>query len=87
MKRRPPSPQRPLPGLDAPPAARDATPITLPMREVSAGTDKAWHLAPLGVSSAKAAFAPRSLVTRGEGPQASSFSMPKWIAKENGWLR
>lgn len=32
-----PSPQRLLPGLQAPPKSRDGTPLTLPMREVSAG--------------------------------------------------
>lgn len=85
MKRRAPNPQRQLFGA-APVEARDETPVTLPMREISAGTDKAWHLAPLGVSSGKAAFAARSLVTRGQGDRASLFTMPKWLARERGWL-
>jgi len=84
---RKPSPQRQLPGFAAPVQARDDTPVTVPMREISAGTDAAWHLAPLGVGSGKAAFAPRSLVARGEGPTASQFTMPKWVAVERGWLR
>lgn len=87
MKRPKPSPQRLLPGLAAPPAGRDATPVTLPMREVHGGTDKAWFLAPLGVGSGKAAFAARAVVSRGEGPQASQFTMPRWLAVENGWLK
>jgi hypothetical protein len=88
MPRRKPSPQRTLPGLTPPPSgARDDTPVTLPMREVHSGTDRAWFLVPLGVGSGKAAFAPRSKVTRGEGPQASQFTMPRWVAVENGWLK
>jgi hypothetical protein len=81
-------PPRPKPDLfgKAPPAPRDATPVTLPMREVGAGTDKAWHLAPMGVSSAKAAFVARALVSRGVGPQVNQFTMPRWLARERGWL-
>lgn len=71
----------------APPRPRDDTPLTIPMREVHAGTSAAWFLAPMGVGSGKAAFAPRSLVSRGEGPQASQFTMPRWVAVERGWLR
>jgi len=88
MKRPAPRPQPTLPGMAAPgPRPRDTAPVTLPMREVSKGTDKAWHLAPLGVGSGAAAFAPRSLVSRGEGPAASQFTMPRWVAAENGWLK
>lgn len=88
MTRRPkPSPQRTLPGLTPPPKARDEAPVTLPMREVSKGTDKAWHLAPAGVGSGGAAFAPRALVSRGDGPTASQFTMPRWVAVERGWLK
>lgn len=87
-RRRPPSPQRILPGLAAPARApRDDAPVTLPMAEVSKGTDAAWHLAPLGVATSKAAFAPRSLVIRGAGPAASQFTMPRWVAAERGWLK
>lgn len=85
MKRRVPNPQRQLFAAPAE-ATKDETPVTLPMREISPGTDKAWHIAPLGVSSGKAAFAARSLVTRGVGDQASQFTMPKWLARERGWL-
>lgn len=86
-KRRGSSPPARLPGFDLPAQARDSTPVTLPMREVHSGTPKAWFLAPLGLSSGKAAFAARALVTRGEGPLASQFTMPRWIARENRWLR
>lgn len=86
-KPRRPDPQRTLPGLAAAPASRDETPVTIPMAEVTRGTDKAWHLAPLGVGSAKAAWVARSICTRGVGSQASQFTMPKWAARENGWLR
>lgn len=87
MSRRPAQvPQRDLFGAAPAPAGRDVTPITIPMREVAKGTDKAWHLAPAGVGSAKAAFAPRELVKRGEGDRAGLFTMPRWIAAERGWL-
>lgn len=87
MTRHPTTPQRPLPGLPVAPEGRDSTPVTLPMREVQKGTGSAWHLAPLGVGSGKAAFVPRSICSRGEGPLASQFTMPRWAAKERGWLK
>lgn len=77
------APQRDLFGKSAFSKLRDDTPTTIPMREVSAGTGDAWFLKPAGVSSAKAAFAPRSLVKRGAG---DLFTMPRWIAAERGWL-
>lgn len=89
MAKRPkPSPQRLLPGMAAPVRpARDDAPVTLPMAEVHGGTAEAWFIAPLGVGTGKAAFAPRSLVTRGEGPASSQFTMPRWVAAERGWLK
>jgi hypothetical protein len=82
---RPAAPQRDLFGRPPPPR-RDETPVSIPMREVSAGTRDAWHLTPAGRQSDLAKFAPRSLVTRGEGVSASMFTMPRWIASERGWL-
>lgn len=79
---RPVVPQRDLFGRPAA-KARDCSPVVLPMREISAGTDAAWHLAPKGMSSAKAAFAPRQLVERGSG---DLYTMPRWVAAERGWL-
>ena len=78
----------PQPDLFGRPATppRDTTPVTLPMRAIGPGTDKAWFLAPLGVSSAKAGFAPRSEVVRGQGPAEGQFTMPRWLARERGWL-
>lgn len=84
-KRRPKTAQTRLPGFAAPPTAeRDHTPVTLPLREVGKGTEDAWFLAMHGGGPKWAA---RRLVTRGEGPQASHFTMPRWLARENGWLR
>lgn len=79
------APQRDLFGGPRAPA-RDVTSITIPMVEVGAGTDRAWHLKPAGAPSSKAAFAPRSAVSRGSGHQQQFFTMPRWIAAERGWL-
>ncbi len=83
-RRRPAPPQRDLFGA-GPPGLRDTTSIGVPMVEVSPGTDKAWHLKPAGVSSARAAFAPRSEVRR-DPERTDVFHMPRWIAAERGWL-
>lgn len=84
MSRRPaPSPQRGLFGEL--PGGRDESLVWLPMVEVHSGTDRAWFLKPKGVSSAKAGFAPRSLVKRGEGDRQQFFQMPRWLAAERGW--
>lgn len=80
-----PPPQGDLFG-PAPPRPRDETPVAIPMRLVSDGTDAAWHLTPLGVGSDRARFAPRALVTRGEGTKTQFFTMPRWVAVERGWL-
>lgn len=88
MKRPKPSPQRILPGLAMPAAPpKDDAPVTLPLTAVGEGTRDAWLLRPTGVRGADAKFAPRSLVTRGEGPDAGLFTMPKWVAVERGWLK
>lgn len=84
MKARPP-PQPQLFG-PAPPPRRDASPVTIPLVEVSSGTAAAWHLAPMGRRTDTAKFAPRSLVSRGEGEHQQLFTMPRWIASERGWL-
>lgn len=71
-------------GKIAPSAARDTTPVTLALTEHPAGaTDKAWMLSKSGQGPK---FAPRSLVTRGQGTQAQFFTMPRWKAAELGWL-
>ncbi len=86
MTRRRPDPQRTLPGMAAAPRPRDATPVTLPMEAVGEGTPLAWLLKPAG-SKAAPKWAPRSEVTRGEGPEAGLFTMPKWVAVERGWAK
>lgn len=81
-----PAPQGRLPGFVAPPKARDDSLVTIPMQAIGTGTPAAWHLKPDGAGKA-AAWAPRKLVTRGEGLKASLFTMPRWVAVERGWLK
>lgn len=69
---------------EAPAPRRDATPVTLPMRLVDQ-TDKGWLLTPDG-RSGSAKWAPKSEVTRGEGPEEGRFTMPRWVAADRGWL-
>ncbi len=86
MAKRPrPTPQRALPGLTVPPRPRDEGLVTIPMQAIGKGTADAWFLKPDGPG--KPTWAPRKLVTRGEGLQASLFTMPKWVAVERGWLK
>ncbi|MFZ5719217.1 MAG: hypothetical protein ACOY5Y_07085 [Pseudomonadota bacterium] len=87
MKPRRPDPQRALPGMAAAPRPKDATPVTLPLEPVGEGTADAWLLRPAGARGAAPKWAPRSLVTRGEGPEAGLFTMPKWVAVERGWAK
>lgn len=81
-----PSPQGDLFGGAVTPPRRDETPVTIPMREVASPTDKAWFLAPAGVSSKRSGWVAKTLATRGEGDEASLFTMPRWVAVERGWL-
>lgn len=70
----------------APP--RDTTPVTMTM-EVVAGscTDKAWFLRPKGQRYAGFVFAARALCVRSSDPaRPDDFTMPKWLARERGWL-
>lgn len=58
--------------------------VELLMRVVGE-TERAWQL----VSKAKGGdrkWAPKSLVSRAEPPDEDVFTMPRWIAKERGWL-
>jgi hypothetical protein len=64
---------------------RDNELVRLPMCAMGEGTDKAWFLSPDGKPS-RAKFAPRALVTRGVGKDINVFSMPRWVARERGWL-
>lgn len=89
MKRRPPAPSPQGDLFGAPKAApKDTTPVTITMQEIAgSSTDQAWFLKPRGVSSAKVAFVPRSLVSRSRDPaRPDDFTMPRWIARERGWL-
>jgi|GEM_PF-1264048 len=86
MKRRPlPSPQSDLFGQPRTPP-RDTTPVTLAMQVVGPGTDKAWFLRPRGVAKGAPGFAPRSECRPGVGPSENLFTMPRWLARERGWL-
>lgn len=83
--RRPASPQTDLFGkLVA--APKDQTPVRVRLDVIAAScTAKAWFLRPPG-KGAKAGFAPRSEARPGDGPEAQFFTMPKWLARERGWL-
>jgi len=64
--------------------AQDMRPVSLPMR-LHGDTELAWLLSGDGrVASAK--WAPKSKVTRGEGRDEHVFTMPRWVARERGWL-
>jgi hypothetical protein len=82
-----PPPQGDLFGAPKTPP-RDATPVTITMVEIAASsTPAAWFLKPRGVSSAKAAFAARSVCSRsGDPARPDDFTMPRWLARERGWL-
>lgn len=62
---------------------KDRTPVRLPMHYVDQ-TEKAWLLRPGPREPAK--WAPKSEVRRGEGPEENLFTMPRWVARERGWL-
>ncbi len=66
----------------APP--RDETPVRLPMVVLSA-SDDAWLLAP-DRKGGRSAWAPKRLAQRGEGLEAGIFTMPRWAARDRGWL-
>jgi len=69
---------------DLPPEPRDPSPVTIALRVLDQ-TEKAWLLVCDGRKSG-AAWAPKSELTRGEGHQDCLFTMPRWIARERGWL-
>ena len=67
-------------------AARDNTPVSIPLVHLPKhDTDKALMLMKHGRGHAPG-FAPRSVTTEGVGPNAGIFTMPKWLARERGWL-
>jgi hypothetical protein len=69
---------------EPPTPPRDRTPVTLGLQFVDQ-SEKAWLLRASGRRGVTA-WAPKSEVTRGEGPRAGEFTMPRWIARERGWL-
>ena len=68
----------------APPTPRDERPVRLPM-VLMHQTQEGWFLSPDG-KSGRAKWAPKSKVSRGVGADATLFTMPRWIARERGWL-
>jgi hypothetical protein len=53
---------------------------------VARESGKAWLLRPAGRNDLEPKWAPKSALTRAEPPDDDVFTMPKWIAKERGWL-
>lgn len=47
-------------------------------------TEKAWFLTKAGQREGH--HVPRSLAVRGDGPNINTWTMPRWMASENGWL-
>lgn len=79
---RPSRPRSLFPGLPPPP--RDPSPVTIALRVLDQ-TDKAFLLV-CEARKAKPAWAPKSELMRGEGHQEGLFTMPRWVARERGWL-
>lgn len=67
-----------------PTPARDRTPVTLRMRQIDR-TELGLFLSLDGVKNS-AKWAPASEIKRGEGADENLFTMPKWVARERGWL-
>ncbi len=70
----------------APPARppRDTTPVKIRMAKIDE-TDAGIFLAPAG-RKGSARWAPKSEVRAGEGLDANLYTMPRWVARERGWL-
>ncbi len=65
--------------------ARDTTPCDLLLSEApGASTDKAWALRQGRGGAVK--HVPRSLASRPDPARPDLYRMPKWKAKELGWL-
>lgn len=47
-------------------------------------TEKAWFLTKAGQREGH--HLARSRAVRGDGPNINTWTMPRWIAAENGWL-
>jgi hypothetical protein len=59
--------------------------VRLTLREVEkSSTDKAVFLTALGPGEGH--HVGRSKVTRGVGEHVGTWTMPRWLARENGWL-
>lgn len=71
-------------GPPPPEPPRDRTPVQVPLRLVDQ-SDKAWLLT-TGAKGAAAKWAPKSEVRRGVGRDENLFTMPRWLARERGWL-
>lgn len=77
---------RDLFGRSAAPLSRPNDLVRLAAIESSwASTDKAWFLTP-DAPGAKGAHVPRSKCARGVGAEINTWSMPRWLAHEKGWL-
>jgi hypothetical protein len=48
-------------------------------------TPAAWFLSNTG-NAAHGKFVPKSQVRRGVGPAINTYSLPRWLAREKGWL-
>lgn len=75
---------RDLFGLDPPDQGpgHDEVQLALVLHRESA---KAWLLAE-GLDAREAQWAPKSSVRRGEGRDENVWTMPRWMARDRGWL-
>lgn len=70
---------------DVPEPARDDAPVTLSLIVAGIPTAMAWPLSD-GRAGARVQWVPKSKVTRGEGRDENRWTMPRWMARERGWL-
>lgn len=66
------------------PKVRDSTPVQVRL-ELLQTTGPGLLLAPAGKGQA-GQWAPAALLSRGEGPEENVWTMPRWLARERGWL-
>lgn len=81
--KRPGPPNRQLFGPPPPAPPRDHTPVKVPLLYVTE-TDDGWLLR--ATSGADAKWAPKREAKRGVGINENVFTMPRWLARERGWL-
>ena len=70
---------------DVPEPARDDAPVSLSLIVVGTPSAAAWPLSD-GRPGSPVRWVPKSRVRRGEGRDENLWTMPRWMARERGWL-